>query len=281
MHFCDDVALAREGVASLAHPLGLVPTMGALHAGHLRLVQSSRAQCAATVATVFVNPMQFGAGEDFERYPRDMEGDMAALGRAGVDLVFAPSAQAMYPAGFSTIVDVGDLGSTYEGAVRPTHFRGVATIVCKLLHVIAPDRLYVGQKDAQQTAVLAKMLRDLDLPVDVRIVPTVRESDGLALSSRNAYLSPEQRAGAPTLYAALETTLAQLRGGCDVMTARERGRRVLSPLAQWEYLDVVDVDTFAPQEFLRPPAFIIGAARFGTTRLIDNLRVDREEAEKR
>jgi pantoate--beta-alanine ligase len=273
VHTFETAAAGREVLASLPRPLGLVPTMGALHAGHLRLIETARAQCAAVAASVFVNPMQFGAGEDFDRYPRDDQGDKAKLERAGVDIVFAPQIDEMYPPGFSTIVDVGDLGSTFEGAVRPAHFRGVATVVTKLLHIVQPDVLFLGQKDAQQTAVLRKMIRDLNFQVRVVIVPTVREADGLALSSRNVYLSPEQRAAAPTLHAALETMFGELRAGADAVQARERGLAQLAAPGKWDYLDVVEMDTFAPLEFLRAPAFVIGAARFGSTRLIDNLMV--------
>lgn len=273
MRIFETAAAGGESLAPLPRPLALVPTMGALHEGHLRLIEAARSQCASVVASVFVNPMQFGAGEDFERYPRDLEGDKAKLARAGADALYIPQIGAMYPPGFSTIVDVGDLGSTYEGAVRPTHFRGVATVVTKLLHAVRPDVLYLGQKDAQQTAVLRKLIRDLDFPVRVIIVPTVREPDGLALSSRNVYLTPEQRAAAPTLHAALETMLAELRGGADAVQARERGLAQLDPLGTWDYLDVVEMDSFAPLEFLRAPAFVVGAARFGSTRLIDNLMV--------
>ena len=273
MDVFDSVAAAREGLVALARPLGFVPTMGALHEGHLQLARVARAQCNSVAASVFVNPMQFGAGEDFEVYPRDLSGDAAKLRTEGVDLLFTPSMETMYPSGFSTIVDVGDIGTTYEGAVRPTHFRGVATVVTKLLHIILPDVLFLGQKDAQQTAVLRKLVRDLDLPVRVEIVPTVREPDGLALSSRNVYLSAEQRAGAPTLNRALQVMLSQMREGEDTVAARRRAWTELAPVAQWDYLDLVDADTFAPLESLRAPAFVIGAARFGKTRLIDNLLV--------
>ena len=273
MRVFDAVSAAREGLRAVARPLGFVPTMGALHDGHLRLIQAARGRCASVAASVFVNPMQFGVGEDFDRYPRDMDADREKLQAAGVDVLFAPSLEAMYPAGFSTIVDVGDLGTTFEGKIRPTHFRGVATVVTKLLHVVAPDVLFLGQKDAQQTAVLRKLMRDLDMPVRVEIVPTVREPDGLALSSRNVYLSPEQRAQAPTLHAALQIMLERLRAGADAATARDAAWKRLGALATWEYLDLVDADTFAPLEVLRAPAFVIGAARFGSTRLIDNLMV--------
>jgi pantoate--beta-alanine ligase len=264
---------ARARLAALPRPLGFVPTMGALHEGHLQLVRAAKERCAAVAVSVFVNPMQFAPGEDFERYPRDLARDREQLAAAGVDVLFAPDAQAMYPPGFSTIVDTGDMGSTYEGAARPTHFRGVTTIVSKLLNIVQPDALFLGQKDAQQTAVVRKLVRDLDFPVRVTIVPTVREADGLALSSRNVYLSPQERAAAPSLHRALEVMLEELRAGNDAVRARKRAEDVLQAPGVWNYLDVVEMDTFAPLEFLRAPAFVIGAARFGSTRLIDNLLV--------
>src|SRR5665213_224490 len=177
--------------------------MGALHAGHLALVARARARCASVVVSIFVNPLQFGPHEDLADYPRDLERDCALLDGAGVDVVFAPDDAAMYPPNFTTTVDVGAVGDAYEGALRPTHFRGVTTVVAKLLNIVAPQVLYLGQKDAQQTAVLRKMVADLAMPVAVDIVPTVREVDGLALSSRNVYLSPQERAAAPTLNRAL------------------------------------------------------------------------------
>lgn len=269
----DAVGAAREGLKRLPRPLALVPTMGALHDGHLQLVRAARAQCSSVAASLFVNPMQFGPGEDFERYPREAQSDRAKLQAEGIDILFAPLPAAIYPLGFSTIVDVGELSTAYEGAVRPGHFRGVATVVTKLLHIVQPDVLVIGQKDAQQTAVLKKVVRDLDFPVHVEIVPTVREPDGLALSSRNRYLTGEQRTAAPTLHESLGIMLEELRLGNDAEAARERARVHLSPLGTWDYLDVVEADTFAPLEYLRPPAFVVGAARFGQTRLIDNLMV--------
>ena len=244
--------------------------MGALHAGHLALVARAR-EYGSVASSVFVNPLQFGAGEDLERYPRDFEGDRKKLQSAGVELLFAPESQAMYPAGFSTSIDVGALGESFEGAIRPEHFRGVATVVAKLLHLIAPDALFLGQKDAQQSAVLRRAVRDLNLPVEIRLVETVRESDGLALSSRNAYLDASQRAAAPTLYRSLLALRAALERGEAKASAVDRAQAVLAPTAQLDYYDVVDAQTFAPLEALRAPAFIIGAVRLGKTRLIDNL----------
>lgn len=273
MQVFETAEAAREGLDRLPRPLGFVPTMGALHEGHLNLVRAARRRSASVAASVFVNPAQFGAGEDFERYPRDLGADRAKLDAAGVDALFAPSTQSMYPQGFSTWVDVGELGTAFEGAIRPTHFRGVATVVTKLLHIIRPDVLVLGQKDAQQTAVLRKVVRDLNLSIEVEIVPTVRETDGLAMSSRNAYLSHDERAAAPTLHEALSVMLEQLRTGKDAASARDAALpRLLAP-GKWDYLNLVDADSFVPLTELSAPAFVIGAARFGATRLIDNLYV--------
>ena len=258
-------------LAGLPRPHGFVPTMGALHAGHLALADAARADCGSITASVFVNPLQFAPSEDLAKYPRDFDGDRRRLQEHGVALLFAPDVHAMYPPGFSTAVDVGPMGTTFEGAIRPTHFRGVATVVAKLLNIMQPDVLLLGQKDAQQTAVLRRLVRDLAFPTEVRIVPTVRDADGLALSSRNAYLSPEHRAAAPSLYAALTALRLLLYQGMSKPAAVEQATTILSQQAQLDYLDVVDADTFEPLQALRPPAFIIGAARFGTTRLLDNL----------
>jgi pantoate--beta-alanine ligase len=273
MQVVSAVDAVRRGLAALPRPLGFVPTMGALHAGHLQLVEAARMQCASVSSSVFVNPTQFGPLEDFERYPRDYDGDRAKLESAGVDLLFAPGVEAMYPPGFSTTVDPGEIGTRYEGAIRPTHFRGVTTVVSKLLNIVQPDVLFLGQKDAQQTAVLRKLVRDLDFNTRVEIVPTVRESDGLALSSRNVYLSAELRAAAPSLHRALQAMLEDLQEGKNAKAARERAWKMLDPLGTWDYLDLVDMNSFAPLSRLEPPAFVIGAARFGATRLLDNLMV--------
>lgn len=247
--------------------------MGALHAGHIALVERAHASCASIAASVFVNPLQFGPLEDYDRYPRRLEDDRAALERARVDLLFAPSRNALYPDEFATRVYAGAIGERFEGALRPGHFDGVATVVAKLLHIVTPDVLYVGQKDAQQAAVLQRVVRDLDFPVRIEVVETVREPDGLALSSRNAYLSPQERASAPTLYRALVALRDALAGGEPKDAAVARARATLAPAARSEYFDVVDAHTFAPIASLEPPAFVIGAACFGRTRLIDNLWV--------
>jgi len=276
MQTADTVAHARAFFDVLPRPLGFVPTMGALHEGHLELVRRARAESSSVVASVFVNPLQFGPGEDLATYPRDFEGDRQKLAHAGVDVLFAPEPTSMYPAHFSTSVDVGALGQVFEGAIRPDHFRGVATVVAKLLHIVSPDCLYLGQKDAQQTSVVKRMLRDLDFPVRLQIVPTMRENDGLAMSSRNAYLSPEERSAAPTLYLALLALRESIESGAPKAAAVERARALLSPLAKADYFDVVSADTFEPLERLRPPAFVVGAARFGKTRLLDNLYVTQQ-----
>ena len=271
MQVATTIAQARALFEVLPRPLGFVPTMGALHSGHLELVRRAKEECVAVVASVFVNPLQFGANEDLEKYPRDFEADRAALEKAGVAVIFSPDVSTMYPLGFSTVVDTGIIGTRYEGEVRPTHFRGVTTVVNKLLNIVRPDSLYLGQKDAQQTAVLRKMVRDLEMPVNVVIVPTVRESDGLARSSRNVYLNSGERAAAPTLHEALVALRDAFVAGKEKQQAIADAQQRISPKASLDYLDVVDADTFEPIENLRGPAFVIGAARFGTTRLLDNL----------
>ncbi|WP_303853551.1 pantoate--beta-alanine ligase, partial [Salinicola salarius] len=227
---------------SAKRPLGLVPTMGALHEGHMALVKQARKDNSTLAATIFVNPSQFGPQEDLSAYPRDLERDLALLREEGVDLVFTPSVEEIYPPGFNTWVDVGGLGDRLEGAHRSGHFRGVATVVAKLFNIIGPDRAYFGQKDGQQSAVIRKMVRDLDLDVEVVMVPTVRDSDGLALSSRNAYLTEEQRRAAPVVYRALQ--LAQRlwqEGITDGSWIRSETRLVLESEGLIERIDYVSV----------------------------------------
>lgn len=271
MEYAVTIAQARAFFGVSPRPLGFVPTMGALHEGHLELVRRARARCAAVAVSIFVNPLQFGPSEDLAKYPRDLERDREKLAAVGVDVLFAPDAAVMYPDGFSSSVDVGPLGTILEGEIRPEHFRGVATVVAKLLHVVQPDLLFLGQKDAQQTAVLRKMIRDLEFPAQVAVVPTVRERDGLAMSSRNAYLDSEQRAHAPTLYQALLAMRKALERGEAKSQAIAAAAATLAPAAKLDYLDLVDAETFETLDSLRPPAFIVGAVRFGNTRLIDNL----------
>lgn len=260
--------------SELPRPLGLVPTMGALHAGHLALVERAASECRSVMASIFVNPLQFGPHEDFGRYPRAFESDAAQLSALGVALLFAPTVEAMYPDGFSTAVDPGDVATRYEGALRPGHFRGVATVCTKLFHVAAADRAYFGQKDAQQVAVLRRIVRDLDLPVTLVVAPTVREDDGLALSSRNAYLDSTERAAAAGLYRALcamqdAVTNGEIKRNAIVAAGHAR---VHPPLRE-AYLDIVDPGTFSPIDVLVPaqPALAIGSVWIGTTRLLDNI----------
>jgi len=266
-----DPAEAREALRGAERPLGLVPTMGALHAGHLALVRRARAECRTVAASIFVNPLQFGPNEDFERYPRAFDGDLAALRAAGVELIYAPGAATMYPPEFATTVDPGPLGERYEGALRPGHFRGVATVCVKLFATLGPDRAYFGAKDAQQVAVLRRVVEDLNLPIELVVAPTVREPDGLALSSRNVYLDPEQRAAAPAIHRALDAIVRAVRAGeTDRERALARGRAELVAPLREAYLDVVDPATFEAPDALRPPAIAIASAWLGPTRLIDN-----------
>ena len=262
---------ARAALRGLPRPLGLVPTMGALHDGHLALLAAAGARCAAVAASLFVNPTQFGPDEDLDTYPRDESRDFDLLTRAGVEVVFAPRTADMYPQGFATSVHVeGRLTESFEGEARAGHFDGVATIVAKLLGVTRPDVLFLGQKDAQQLAVVRRFVADLDLAVKIAAVPTVREPDGLARSSRNAYLTKAQRALAPDLYRALREGAARAAHGAtpdDVVAAT---RAALSRL-DVDYVAVVDAHTFAPEVTLGPRSLLIAAARLGTTRLIDNL----------
>jgi pantoate--beta-alanine ligase len=273
MELAITVAPARALFRALPRPLGFVPTMGALHLGHLDLVRRAHSRCASVGASIFVNPLQFGANEDLAAYPRDLERDRAKLAAAGVNVLFTPETATMYPPDFATAVDVGALGTVFEGAIRPLHFRGVTTVIAKLLNIVQPEILFLGQKDAQQAVVLRKMLGDLDFPVELELVPTVREPDGLAMSSRNGYLDANQRTAAPTLYRALLAMREALEDGSSKSEAVSAGRAALDSSAKLDYLDVVDANSFATLDRLRPPAIIVAAARFGGTRLIDNLWV--------
>lgn len=262
-------AEVRSALAGLPRPVGLVPTMGALHAGHLALAARARAECATVLASLFVNPLQFGPNEDFGRYPRAFESDLAAFEAAGVDLVYAPTPETMYPPSFGTSIDAGPVSEGYEGALRPGHFRGVATVCTKLFATAGAERAYFGQKDAQQVAVLRRIVADLNLPVELVVLPTVREADGLALSSRNVYLAPAERAAAPALHRALAAIAEAYRAGEGRESAVALGRTLLAPPAREAYLDVVDPDRFVPTDAPRA-ALAVGSVWFGTTRLIDN-----------
>jgi pantoate--beta-alanine ligase len=276
---------ARPALAALPRPLGLVPTMGALHEGHLSLVDAARERCATVVASLFVNPTQFGPDEDFARYPRDERRDLALFAEHGVDLVFAPRPDDMYPQGFATLVHVGGpLTEAFEGAARTGHFDGVTTVVTKLLTIVAPDMAFFGQKDAQQLAVIRRLVADLDLPVEVVAVETVREPDGLAMSSRNVYLNERERQVAARLHQALlagsaaaagasppdvvAAVAAALAGGGADGTAATAGG---PPHFAVEYVAVVDAATFRKERILGPRSLLVVAAHLGTTRFIDNV----------
>jgi pantoate--beta-alanine ligase len=272
------IAMARkvcDAARSAGQTVGFVPTMGAFHEGHASLMRRARDERDHVVVSIFVNPLQFGPGEDLSRYPRDEDRDLSIAGQLGVDVVFAPSVEEMYPTGQPEVtVDPGPLGERLEGAARPGHFRGVATVVAKLFDVVGPSTAYFGEKDAQQLAVIRRMVRDLSLPVVVEGCPTVREPDGLATSSRNAYLSPEQREAAGCLFLALSEAAQMARGGeRDAATvvaamAREIGA---TPEARIDYAAVVDDETFDEVSTIAGPARALVAARFGETHLIDNL----------
>jgi pantoate--beta-alanine ligase len=268
LRVCRSVAELRVALAGAPRPVGFVPTMGYLHDGHDANFTRCREECATAVASIFVNPLQFNEASDLATYPRDEAGDLERLEKAGVDAVFLPEPGEIYPSGFATRVDVGHLATVYEGEMRPGHFAGVATIVLKLLNIVAPDRAYFGRKDAQQLAVIRRLVRDLDLPVAVVPVETVREPDGLALSSRNVHLSAAERARA----------LGLSRGLLAAQAAWDAGERDLAELLAKARTDGLDYEYLAcvdPDDFGRPasngPAALIAAVRVGKTRLIDNV----------
>ena len=256
-------------------PLGLVPTMGALHDGHLSLVDRARDDSKTVAVSIFVNPTQFGEGEDFAEYPRDLDADLEMLRQRGTDLVFVPDVSEVYPPGFDTWVDVGPIADRLEGAARPGHFRGVATVVAKLFGIVGPERAYFGQKDGQQTVVVRKLAHDLDMGIEVVVLPTVRETDGLAMSSRNVRLSPEQRRAAAAVYRALCS-------GGDLWSMGERNafritgavRGVLEEeplLGTCDYVSLAATDTLEELELAQPGAMLSTAVHLGPIRLIDNL----------
>jgi pantoate--beta-alanine ligase len=254
--------------------IGFVPTMGALHAGHLALVEAARQQCDAVVVSIFINPLQFGPNEDFGRYPRQEAQDAALLKAAGAHLLYLPSVESMYPEHSTTRIEVGKIGTVLCGAFRPGHFSGVATVVCKLLMQVGPHTAWFGEKDYQQLHIIRRMVRDLDLPVAIEGFPTVRETDGLALSSRNAYLTPEERLLAPQLYATLQGVGAKIRGGMLPGAAcREGAEQLLAAgFRSVDYLECRDSATLSPLETLpTAPARLLAAVHLGHTRLIDNI----------
>ena len=274
MQIIESIAAFRQAYDPAEKPLGLVPTMGFLHEGHMELVRRAREENATAAVSIFVNPTQFGPSEDFATYPRDMDSDLAKLREAGVDLVFAPPVEEVYPPGFDTYIDVGRIGERLEGEHRAGHFRGVATVVCKLLTIVRPDRAYFGQKDAQQCLVVKRLNDDLNLGSEIVVCPTVRDTDGLALSSRNVYLSATEREAALSLYGSLR--LAQdmhSQGETDAASIRQRMRRLIteSPLAGIDYISIADADNLAELDTIDRPALVSLAVRIGKTRLIDNV----------
>ena len=268
-----EMRAACRAVRKSGQSLALVPTMGALHTGHIALVRAARAQCDVVAASIFVNPTQFGPNEDFSKYPRTFEKDCALLEAEGVALLFAPQSEEMYPKGASTFVEVEGVGDRLDGRSRPGHFRGVATVVAKLFHIVGPHKAFFGQKDAAQVAVLRSMVRELNFPLDLVVCPTVRESDGLALSSRNRYLSAEERGRALVLSRALNVIAAAYGAGQkDVARLLEAGHSVLAtePDVRIDYLEIVNADTLLPLTEAVPGALVAVAAYLGATRLIDN-----------
>jgi pantoate--beta-alanine ligase len=263
----------RAARAKLPGPVGLVPTMGYLHEGHISLARKAREECASVVTSIFVNPTQFAPTEDLAKYPRNLPRDLALLEAAGVDLVWTPTPEVMYPPGFQTWVEVEHLTKGLEGAVRPTHFRGVTTVVAKLFQAVQPDKAYFGQKDAQQAAVIRQMVKDLNFPLDIVVCPIVREADGLAMSSRNVYLNPEERKAATVLSQALNAAKAAYEQG---ERKAESLRRIMKevieaePLARLQYVSCADYETLEELETVRGKALLSMAVYFGKTRLIDN-----------
>jgi pantoate--beta-alanine ligase len=257
--------------------VGFVPTMGYLHQGHLALVKQSRAENSVVIASIFVNPTQFGPTEDFKSYPRDTERDLAMLEKEKTDIVFMPSAEELYPEGFNSWVDVEKVTDRLEGSYRPGHFKGVATVVAKLFNIVEPARAYFGQKDAQQVLVIKKMVADLNMNLEVVVAPTVRESDGLAMSSRNVYLNPQERQAAIVLFKAL--TVARNRrekGERNAETVRREMTSLISqePLAKIEYVSIADAQTLEELSKIDRPALVSLSVRFGKTRLIDNMLLE-------
>lgn len=273
MKVIETIASYRELRSSCQGSVGFVPTMGYLHRGHIALVERARKETDLVVVSIFVNPTQFGPKEDFKSYPRDTARDLALL-EPFTDVVFMPSPEEMYPAGYDTWVDVGSITTMLEGASRPGHFRGVATVVTKLFNIVRPHKAYFGQKDAQQLRVIQKMVKELDMPLEIVPCPTVREPDGLAMSSRNTYLTPEQRAGAPILYQSLMMAHEMWQtGDHDVASLKKAMTRLIEtePHGKIDYISIADPATLEEVEGSRASVLISMAVRFGTTRLIDNL----------
>jgi pantoate--beta-alanine ligase len=262
-----------QALRLLETPLGLVPTMGYLHEGHISLARRAREECSSVVVSVFVNPTQFGPNEDLTKYPRNLEGDLKLLEAAGADLVWIPTPEVMYPPGYQTWVEVESLTAPLEGSMRPGHFRGVTTVVSKLFNAVRPDKAYFGQKDAQQAAVIRQMTRDLSYPIEIVVCPTMREPDGLAMSSRNSYLNPEERRTATVLFRALTAAKTACEAGeRDAETLRRIMRATIAaePLARLQYVSCADYDTLAELETVTGECLLSMAVFIGKTRLIDN-----------
>jgi pantoate--beta-alanine ligase len=273
----EEMRAFRQAARKSGKRLGLVPTMGALHEGHLSLVRAARDQSDVVAVSIFVNPTQFGPNEDFTKYPRNLESDSALLEREHVDVIFAPSVEDMYPAGAVTWVTVGGMSDRLCGKSRPGHFRGVTTVVSKLFHVIEPDIAFFGQKDAAQVAIIRRMVRDLNMPVAIEVCPIIRESDGLALSSRNVYLSSEQRKSALVLHRSLQLAKKLFdQGERDPANLIAAGKQEFGnePSARLDYLEIVDPDSLESMPTISKPVLIVVAAFIGNTRLIDNIIVD-------
>jgi pantoate--beta-alanine ligase len=276
MEVVRSVEALRPARAVLPSPFGLVPTMGALHEGHLSLVHRALAECGSVGVSIFVNPTQFGEREDYSAYPRNLERDLALLKAEEVNLVWTPTEDEIYPPGFQTWVEVEQLTNVLEGVHRPGHFRGVATIVTKLFNAFQPERAYFGQKDAQQAVVIQRMVRDLEIPIKIVVCPTVRERDGLAMSSRNAYLDPDERRAATVLYRALTAAKEAFNAGeRSADTLRRRMQDVLDaePRARVEYVSVADPERLEELEGKASRALLSMAVYIGKTRLIDNMRL--------
>jgi pantoate--beta-alanine ligase len=257
--------------------VGLVPTMGALHDGHLSLIERARQECSSVVASIFVNPTQFGPAEDFAKYPRAVQTDIEKLSSAGLRCVFVPEAGEIYPQNYATYVNVEGLSDRLEGRIRPGHFRGVSTIVLKLLQIVQPQFAYFGRKDAQQARVISQMATDLNLDVEIVVCPILREADGLAMSSRNAYLNAADRQAATALHRALQAAQQEVKKGTrDALELQSAMRRVLDkePRTKLDYAEIVDAQTFQPIAFMNRTSYVLLAARFGETRLLDNMLVE-------
>ena len=274
MQIIKTISGARKARQQLKGSVGFVPTMGYLHQGHLSLVKRAKKENSTVVVSIFVNPTQFGRGEDFRQYPRDLDRDLEMLAGEKTDIVFAPSEEEMYPEGFNSWVDVEGVTERLEGASRPGHFRGVATICAKLFNIVQPTRAYFGEKDAQQVVVIKKMVADLNMGLEIVVVPTVRESDGLAMSSRNTYLGPRERKAAPVLFQALSLAGELWRGG--ERNAAKIRRKMTSliqkePLARIDYISIADSNTLEELRKIDRPALVSLAVKIGRTRLIDNI----------